>query len=127
MKIFLPLGDCLLAVNNVLHARREAGLKATFREALPLIARVAGGEAVLFDRQGIRFFTVDPDGKESDRGMGELTYLGRQAMELGRPVIGPSLCKPIGHPAGDRGENLLPQCGPANGVVSWIGWKILPR
>ncbi|WP_259499873.1 sigma-54 interaction domain-containing protein [Desulfofundulus thermocisternus] len=89
--LYLRLGDCLLAVNNVLRARREADLKAIFREALPLIARVAGGEAVLFDRQGIRFFTVNPDGKESDRGMGELTYLGRQAMELGRPVIGPSL------------------------------------
>ncbi|SHI49495.1 sigma-54 interaction domain-containing protein [Desulfofundulus thermosubterraneus] len=91
LHFFLPLGDCLLAVNNVLRARREGDLKAIFREALPLIARVAGGEAVLFDRQGIRFFAVDPDGKESDRGMGELTYLGRQAMELGRPVIGPSL------------------------------------
>ncbi|RKO67262.1 sigma-54 interaction domain-containing protein [Desulfofundulus salinus] len=91
LHFFLPLEGCLLAVNNLLHARREAGLKATFREALPLIARVAGGEAVLFDRQGMRFFSVGSGGKESVRGMGEFTYLGRQAMELGRPVIGPSL------------------------------------
>ena len=91
LNFFLPLGDCLLVANNADHARREARLEAIFREALPLIARVAGGEAVLFDSQGIRFFSVDPDGGQSEKGMGELTYLGRQAMELGRPVIGPSL------------------------------------
>lgn len=91
LNFFLPLGSCLLAVNNLLRVQQETSLKATFLEALPLIARVAGGEAVLFDRQGVRFFSVGPDGKESAKGMGELTPMGRRAMKLGRPVIGPSL------------------------------------
>ncbi|WP_027717254.1 sigma-54 interaction domain-containing protein [Desulfovirgula thermocuniculi] len=88
---YLPTGGCLLAVNNRLRARREGNLKEVFREALPLIARVAGGEAVLFDRRGLRFCSVGPDGRETPKGMGEYTHLGRRAMELGRPVIGPSL------------------------------------
>lgn len=91
LHLFVTLGDCLLSVNNVIDAQREAGLKATFQEALPLIARVAGGEAVLFDQRGTRFFSVGPDGRDSTKGMGENTPLGRQAMEFGRPVIGPSL------------------------------------
>lgn len=89
--LFIPLGDCLLILNNAGHVGLVDKLKATFEEAVPLIAKVAGGEAVLFDREGIRFFSVKPDGRESDKGLGQFTYLGKRAMELGRPVIGPSL------------------------------------
>lgn len=89
--LFIPLGDCLLILNNAGHVGLADKLKATFEEAVPLIARVAGGEAVLFDREGIRFFSVEPDGRASDKGVGQFTYLGKRAMELGRPVIGPSL------------------------------------
>ncbi len=89
--LFLPIGDCLLILNNAGSTELVDRLRATFREAVPLVARVAGGEAVLFDRDGIRFFSVGPDGRETDKGMGQFTYLGKRAMELGRPVIGPSL------------------------------------
>lgn len=89
--LFLPLGDCLLILNNAGCVGLVDRLKATFEEAIPMIARVAGGEAVLFDQEGIRFFTVQPDGRESDKGLGQFTYLGKRAMELRRPVIGPSL------------------------------------
>ncbi|MFZ0926950.1 MAG: sigma 54-interacting transcriptional regulator [Syntrophobacteraceae bacterium] len=89
--LFLPLGDCLLIINNAGHIGLADKLKVIFEEALPLMARVAGGEAVLFDQEGIRFFSVGPDGKESKKGIGQFTYLGKRAMELGRPVIGPSL------------------------------------
>lgn len=89
--LFIPLGDCLLILNNAGHVGLADKLKATFEEAVPLIARVAGGEAVLFDREGIRFFSVEPDGGPSEKGLGQFTYLGKRAMELGRPVIGPSL------------------------------------
>ncbi|MGA8141955.1 MAG: sigma 54-interacting transcriptional regulator [Desulfobaccales bacterium] len=89
--LFIPLGDCLLILNNAGHVGLADKLKATFEEAVPLIARVTGGEAVLFDREGIRFFSVEPDGRASNKGLGQFTYLGKRAMELGRPVIGPSL------------------------------------
>ncbi len=89
--LFLPLGDCLLIINNAGHVGLVDKLKVIFQEALPLMARVSGGEAVLFDQEGIRFFSVGPDGKESEKGLGQFTYLGKRAMELGRPVIGPSL------------------------------------
>ncbi len=89
--LFIPLGDCLLILNNAGHVGLADKLKATFEEAVPLIARVTGGEAVLFDREGIRFFSVEPDGTTSSKGLGQFTYLGKRSMELGRPVIGPSL------------------------------------
>ncbi|MBI4965058.1 MAG: sigma 54-interacting transcriptional regulator [Desulfomonile tiedjei] len=89
--LFLPIGDCFLIINNSGHVGLADKLKIIFEEAIPLIARVAGGEAVLFDRKGIRFFSVGPDGRESDKGVGQYTYMGKRAMELGRPVIGPSL------------------------------------
>jgi sigma-54 dependent transcriptional regulator, acetoin dehydrogenase operon transcriptional activator AcoR len=89
--LFIPLGDCLLILNNAGHVGLADKLKATFEEAVPFIARVTGGEAVLFDREGIRFFSVEPDGRASTKGLGQFTYLGKRAMELGHPVIGPSL------------------------------------
>ena len=61
--LFVPLGDCLVILNNAGSVGVEERLKATFQEAIPLIARVAGGEAVLFDREGIRFLSVGPDGR----------------------------------------------------------------
>ncbi|MEW6529899.1 MAG: sigma 54-interacting transcriptional regulator [Thermodesulfobacteriota bacterium] len=89
--LFLPIGDCFLIINNSGHVGLADKLRIIFEEAIPLIARVAGGEAVLFDQEGIRFQSVGPDGRESDRGVGQYTYMGKRAMELGRPVIGPSL------------------------------------
>jgi transcriptional regulator with PAS, ATPase and Fis domain len=89
--LFVPVEDCLLILKTGRCARLVGKLKSTFEEAVPLIARVAGGEAVLFDREGIRFASVGPDGRDSDKGVGQFTYLGKRAMELRRPVIGPSL------------------------------------
>ncbi len=89
--LFLPIGECLLIINNAGYVGLGDKLKVIFEEAVPLIARVAGGEAVLFDHEGIRFFSVGPDGRASEKGLGQFTYLGKRSMELGRPVIGPSL------------------------------------
>ncbi len=86
----LPLGDYFLAAGNLERARRDQELKANFREALPLIARVAGGEAVIFNRDGFRIAGVGPDGRDI-KGTGEYTWLGHKAMQTRRPVLGPSL------------------------------------
>lgn len=64
--------------------------KEVFMKALPLIAKVSGGEAVLFDAQGILFESVCPD-SEGIRKKGAYTPFGHQAMQSGAPSIGPSL------------------------------------
>jgi len=76
---FLPDGDA---------QKRRA--KDVFREALPLISKVAGGEAVLFDSNGILFESVCPD-SEGIRKKGAYTPFGHQAMQTGIPSIGPSV------------------------------------
>lgn len=87
---FLPLGDCVLAAVNNERLMRERELEKNVEEALPFIAMVAGGEAVMFDREGLRLASFGPDGYSS-RGAGEYTTLGKEAMLGRRPVFGPSL------------------------------------
>lgn len=86
----LPWGGYFLAGGNLERSRKDQELKTNFQEALPLIARVAGGEAVIFDRDGFRLASVGPDGREI-KGTGEYTWLGHKAMQTRRPVLGPSL------------------------------------
>jgi len=87
---YLPLGEyLLLAVNNEI-IMRDMELEKNIEEALPFIAMVAGGEAVMFDRDGLRLASFGPDGY-SCQGAGEYTPLGKEAMQTRRPVFGPSL------------------------------------
>lgn len=86
----LPWGDYFLAAGNLERIRKDQELKANFKEALPLIAKVAGGEAVMFNQDGFRFASVGPDGQEI-KGTGEYTWLGHKAMQTRRAVLGPSL------------------------------------
>ncbi len=87
---FLPLGDYILAAVDNERLAREKELEKNIEEALPFIAMVAGGEAVMFDREGLRLASFGPDGYSS-RGAGEYTALGKEAMQGRRPVFGPSL------------------------------------
>lgn len=64
--------------------------REVFMKALPLISKVAGGEAVLFNADGILFESVCPD-SEGIRKKGAYTSFGHQAMQTGVPSIGPSL------------------------------------
>jgi len=86
----LSLGEYFLAAGNLERARKDQELQNNFREALPLIARVAGGEAVIFNQDGFRLASVGPDGRDI-KGTGEYTWLGHKAMQTRRPVLGPSL------------------------------------
>lgn len=86
----LPLGDYLLAAVNNERFMRERELEKNIEEALPFIAMVAGGEAVMFDHEGLRLASFGPDGYSS-RGTGEYTALGKEAMQGRRPIFGPSL------------------------------------
>lgn len=86
----LPWGEYFLAAGNLERVRRDQELKNNFLEALPLIAKVAGGEAVIFNQDGFRLASVGPDGRDI-KGTGEYTWLGHKAMQTRRPVLGPSL------------------------------------
>lgn len=87
---YLPLGDYILAAVNNERVKRDRELEKNIEEALPFIAMVAGGEAVMFDIQGLRMASFGPDGYSS-RGAGEYTALGKESMQGRRPVFGPSL------------------------------------
>ncbi|MDA8337327.1 MAG: sigma-54 factor interaction domain-containing protein [Peptococcaceae bacterium] len=86
----LPIGEYFLVAGNHNRKKKDQDLKRNFLEALPLIAMVAGGEAVMFDTSGLRLASVGPDG-QNFRGAGEYTALGLEAMQARRPIMGPSL------------------------------------
>lgn len=63
-------------------------------QSLPYIAQTAGGDAVLFDRQGRRIKAFHPDGSHNPSAEGVLNSLCRQVMKELRPSIGPSAMAP---------------------------------
>lgn len=87
---YLPVGGYLLAAVNNERLKRERELEKSIEEALPFIATVAGGEAVMFDSCGLRLASFGPDGYSS-RGAGQYTALGKESMQKRRAVFGPSL------------------------------------
>lgn len=88
------LGEIVLVLDN----RKRVGDALKYRQiaedALPFIAQVAGGTAVLFDRQGIRFRAVQPDGRQDAGAEGVFTHLSQRVMQELRPSIGPSTLSP---------------------------------
>lgn len=63
-------------------------------EALPFIAQVAGGTAVLFNQDGIREQVIQPDGQTTPGALGAFNQLCQQVMKELRPSIGPSVLSP---------------------------------
>ncbi|MCD8141484.1 MAG: sigma 54-interacting transcriptional regulator [Planctomycetaceae bacterium] len=87
----LPLGECFLLLAPGGREPPDAErLRKVLEHALPLIARVAGGEAVLFDQDGRRLVSVDSTGKSNLEYEGQVSALARQSMELGKAVLGDS-------------------------------------
>lgn len=71
-------------------SERNASLKKIFLAALPYIAKVTGGEAVLFDGSGRRIASRDAEGHE-DKDKLIHSPLAQQAMSTMKPVFGPSV------------------------------------
>ncbi|HHW07033.1 MAG TPA: sigma 54-interacting transcriptional regulator [Clostridia bacterium] len=90
----LPVGPFVVSCSNVEKVKREQGLKRALEKALPLIARVAGGEAVLFDREGKRLASYNPDGTVNKEFLHKVSEAAKRAMELHEPVIGDSMSYP---------------------------------
>lgn len=87
----VPLADCFLCLApGKADGLDGHKLRAVFEHALPLIARVAGGEAVLFDREGTRLLSVDSNGKINEEYQGQVSPLARQSMEAGKALLGDS-------------------------------------
>lgn len=86
----LPVGDYVLAASNLERFQRDEKLFSSLKQALPFIARVAGGEAVLFDADGKRLASVGSDGK-TNLFIGKVSSAACEAMKSQRPVIGESM------------------------------------
>lgn len=86
----VPLGDYILACSNVERIRREQKLVESLERALPMIARVAGGEAVIFNNLGERIISYNGDGTERTEFKGKVSKQAKKAMETQEPVIGSS-------------------------------------
>lgn len=86
----IPIGDLVLAASNAERAERRTRLFDTLKDTLPLIAEVAGGEAVLFDDGGRRLLSADPRSHGVREGSGIVSDACLEVMRSGRPSIGPS-------------------------------------
>lgn len=86
----LPLGNFVLACSNVERLKREQKLQEAFKRALPMIAQVAGGEAVIFNEFGERIISYDSDGTERSQLKGRISKQALKAMESQEPVVGKS-------------------------------------
>lgn len=87
----LPIGDYVLCCSNVERVERDNKLCEALSKALPMIAQVTGGDAVLFDHMGRRLQTADYTGKTSEKLIGKVSKAAYEAMQTQKPVIGQSI------------------------------------
>lgn len=86
-----PWESYWLVLNNHDRVLENAQYYKIIEETLPYLAQVAGGDAVMFNRDGIRFKAFHPDGSENRSALGVLNELCRQSIKGRRPSIGPSV------------------------------------
>jgi len=84
----------VLLIDSSARSGEAARYRRAMEEAMPLIAQVAGGDVVMFDRVGARSRAVHPDGKSNPSAVGVITDLCRKAMDECRPSIGTSVMIP---------------------------------
>ncbi len=87
----IPIDGYVLAASNEDRADRQSRVFETLKETLPLIAKVAGGEAILFDADGRRLATADPKSDQIQSSPEEVSESSRKAMQTSKPDIGPSI------------------------------------
>lgn len=86
----LPIGDYVLSCSNVERLKREQKFLNALIKALPMIAQVAGGEAVIFNEHGERLLSYYSNGTERHQLKGQVSKQARQAMASQEPVVGKS-------------------------------------
>lgn len=90
----LKLGENWLVIDNRYQAGNSQTYKDILYQALPYIAQIAGGDAVLFDRQGTRLHAVHPDGSPNPEAIGVINRSCKRVMDEMRPSIGLSALGP---------------------------------
>lgn len=86
----VPIGDYVLCCSNVERVSYSNQLKQSLIDALPFIARVAGGEAVVFDSEGKRLASINSNGEMNAKFLGAISKDANEAMKKQKPVIGES-------------------------------------
>ena len=86
----IPIDDYVLCASNYERVKINRELRNSLMESLPVIAKVVGGEAVLFDKTGVRMASFDSDGNESKEFLGIVSEAAKSAMNSQKPVIGDS-------------------------------------
>ncbi|AET66146.1 sigma-54 interacting regulator [Desulfosporosinus orientis DSM 765] len=86
----LPIGEYVLACSNVERLIKEQKFQDALIKALPMIAQVAGGEAVIFNDLGERLLSYYSNGSERHQLKGQVSKQARQAMVSQEPVVGKS-------------------------------------
>ncbi|MCR1898226.1 sigma 54-interacting transcriptional regulator [Irregularibacter muris] len=86
----IPIGDYVLCCSNVERVNYRNSLKKSIIDTLPFIARVAGGEAVVFDFEGKRLASVNANGEVNDKFIGTISKDANEAMSKQKPIIGES-------------------------------------
>jgi len=86
----IPIGNYILCASNYERKKVNKTLHDSLSEALPLIAKVVGGEAVMFDRHGRRTKSIKSDGKLNEEFIQKVSEDAKRSMEIKRPVIGAS-------------------------------------
>ncbi|WIV11980.1 sigma 54-interacting transcriptional regulator [Proteiniborus sp. MB09-C3] len=86
----VPIGDYVLCCSNVERVSYSNALKQSLIDALPFIARVAGGEAVVFDSEGKRLASINSNGEMNAKFLGAISKDANEAMKKQKPVIGES-------------------------------------
>ena len=90
----LPMGRYIFALSDLNKRRLEHRLITSLKNSLPLIAKIVGGEAVIFDDDGLRLINVDGNGKPNLQFKNKISGYSLQAMRENRVVIGPSTSTP---------------------------------
>lgn len=90
----MPMGEFVVAANNIEQYNREQQLLAAFTEALPYIAKVAEGEVVIFDNEGRRIANVDAFGEPKLDLIGTPSESARDSMRMQKPIIDRSNSRP---------------------------------
>jgi transcriptional regulator with PAS, ATPase and Fis domain len=86
----VPIGQYILCCSNVERVQREEKMQEALEKALPLIAKAVGGEAVIFDKEGRRISSYNPNGSINHKFLNKVSEAARRSMMTIEPVIGES-------------------------------------
>ena len=92
--LFFMEGHVLILSRPPGGKQSTTAFRTIIEEALPYIAQVAGGDAVLFDSRGVRFKVVHADGTPNEDAVGLSNEMCQTVMREWRPSMGPSSLSP---------------------------------